>query len=207
MGICNQCGTKLDGRNHSNLCTPCATTCLCGSYKDKRSKSCRKCNSMGLSTRVKAQWQQVGEKMRSQIRLAGNSRRVRLADLGRLKWQTRADGRYWNWYWAENEDKKRTIYRYQWVWVMAHGPIPAGFCIHHINQDCSDDRLENLELIENHKHAKLHGKIAIEKSKRSSWECLTCGKVFRRYLRSGKPRKYCSKECYRRAQRCMISVF
>lgn len=32
------------------------------------------------------------------------------------------------------------------VWIAAHGPIPAGYVIDHINRDKADNRLENLRL-------------------------------------------------------------
>ena len=56
-------------------------------------------------------------------------------------------------------DKEGTRYRYirvalrkwqeyyRYVWEQAHGPIPEGGVIRHINGDTLDDRLENLELL------------------------------------------------------------
>ncbi len=40
----------------------------------------------------------------------------------------------------------RTIGQHRAVWEKAHGPIPPGGVIHHINGDTLDNRLENLKL-------------------------------------------------------------
>ena len=42
------------------------------------------------------------------------------------------------------------------VWAAQHGPIPAGYEVHHINEDPADDRIENLELVERHAHRSFH---------------------------------------------------
>lgn len=51
------------------------------------------------------------------------------------------------------------IQRYQYVWNTAHpeDPVREGDVIHHINEDPSDDRLENLEKTTQSTHARKHG--------------------------------------------------
>lgn len=42
------------------------------------------------------------------------------------------------------------------VWEAAHGPMPAGFIVHHENRDMLDDRLENLTAISRAAHLAEH---------------------------------------------------
>ena len=42
------------------------------------------------------------------------------------------------------------------VWEAANGPVPKGSIIHHRNEDCTDDRLENLQLVTRAEHAAIH---------------------------------------------------
>lgn len=44
------------------------------------------------------------------------------------------------------------------VWEYYNGPIPDGYAIHHIDEDKSNNSIENLQLISKSAHATLHGK-------------------------------------------------
>jgi hypothetical protein len=48
------------------------------------------------------------------------------------------------------------IRAHQWVWKNIHKIIPKGYHIHHINDDKSDNTIENLELIKGSRHLSLH---------------------------------------------------
>lgn len=197
--ICDTCGTPLGNRNKGTRCQSCLRVCRCGRPKDYRATLCQSCAS---HEKAIEQWRNPESRKRiyDGIISAAKAKRSSFEDLGTLKWQARSDGRHYNWYWPEGADEKATIYRYQWVWIMANGPIPEGYVIHHIDGDLTNDALDNLELMQRNEHARLHGKIL--KSNRPWWICQWCGQRFQRLRRSdrGDP-KYCSLDCYHQAQR------
>lgn len=72
---------------------------------------------------------------------------------GRTFYQCKKTG-----YWLSTsygKDKPR-VRAHQWVWICTHGKIPPGYHIHHRNNDKSDNRIENLELIYKSTHLSYH---------------------------------------------------
>ena len=202
---CETCKQPMRSDSEQQQCRACLSVCHCGNRKDHRAIECISCAN---SRAAKKQWANPDQRQRilEGIQRAGIERRTRLEDVGQLIWQERSDGRFWNWYWPEGVDRKSTVYRYQWAWIMANGPIPEGHVIHHVNHDPADDRLENLQLLSIHEHCKLHGKIASSKSTKPWWTCQTCGEHFRSYRREGEDRKYCSVACHYEARRTKVAA-
>lgn len=50
-------------------------------------------------------------------------------------------------------------------WIVFNGPVPKGYCIHHIDGNKSNDRLDNLQLMTSGEHSTYHHKdLLTEKS-------------------------------------------
>lgn len=73
----------------------------------------------------------------------------RLKDGTYNKWKTTA-GYYELW-----KDGKY-IREHRFIWEKHHGPIPKGMHVHHKNGIKTDNRIENLELMDPIEHGKLH---------------------------------------------------
>jgi hypothetical protein len=57
-------------------------------------------------------------------------------------------------YWISTTSPR--IRAHQWVWLNYHKLIPKGYHIHHLNNDKSDNNIENLELIRASRHMSHH---------------------------------------------------
>jgi len=68
-----------------------------------------------------------------------------------VRYYKRADG-----YFAKAYPRTEFIHRA--VWTAERGEIPAGFHVHHVNHDRSDNRIENLELKSASDHSRQHAK-------------------------------------------------
>lgn len=53
--------------------------------------------------------------------------------------------------------KKINPNNYRAIWEYHNGEIPQGYHIHHINHDHNDNRIENLMMLSNSDHKKIHG--------------------------------------------------
>lgn len=63
--------------------------------------------------------------------------------------------------------KNKEIYLHRQIWKDHYGEIPEGYHIHHKNHDTTDNRIENLELLEEYDHRSHHGKILTEPKKKN----------------------------------------
>lgn len=197
---CELCGSTIRRDSKSSQCRPCRSVCPCGKRKDHRVVECGSCQR---TKQAKYQWAHNSASIRKGLRLGGLKRRFRFSDISASSnWGRKNDGRYWIWYW-DDLNQHRTIYRYQWVWIQAHGPIPKGYHVHHKNENPSDDRLENLEMLAKGVHAKHHG--ALVAARAPIYNCHGCHKQFRSKAKKGRGRRYCSKSCwYKHYQRKSI---
>ena len=49
-----------------------------------------------------------------------------------------------------------TVYQSRWMWEQVHGPAPRSMEVHHKNEDATDDRISNMELLVRRDHRSEH---------------------------------------------------
>lgn len=66
--------------------------------------------------------------------------------------------RYVNGLTKKPNGKTQSMLKHRFVWIQHHGSIPEDHCIHHINGDKKDNRIENLECLTRKEHGERHHK-------------------------------------------------
>ena len=102
--------------------------------------------------------------------------------------------------WKENGKQRRRL-AHRWIWEQAHGPIPAGYDVHHRDHNPLNNDLGNLELIERGRHKAHHGQLRTAEVERDGQrKCSRCGEwkpLDAFAARAGAPRQsYCG-DCRR----------
>lgn len=125
------------------------------------------------------------------------------------------DGTKWNEGWYDNRKRFR-VFRPDYprafpggyalrawvVWWLHHGKVhPKGTDLHHRNSIIDDDRIENLEVIEHGKHARLHNRKPSTDIKLICKECkknfiVKLHRIRGRQKNGQKFIKFCSQKCY-----------
>jgi len=71
----------------------------------------------------------------------------------------RWDGATWylcGFYFSMLKSRNHRVALHRSVWERAHGPIPDGHHVHHINGDRADNRLDNLQVLACDEHLRMH---------------------------------------------------
>jgi hypothetical protein len=101
--------------------------------------------------------------------------------------------------------KKYQLHRL--IWELAHGPIPMGHVIHHVDHDKGNNDLSNLECMTHAAHSRLHREHdglypKVKVAEPTAFKCSHCGIdsiniKTNASLRSG--RRYCGHTCREQA--------
>ena len=86
---------------------------------------------------------------------------------------------------------------HRFVWQYYHGEIPDGYHIHHVDENKTNNAVENLQCMTKQDHQSLHNKQPFYEER----VCRTCGKIFIVQKACQKLAMYCSKKCQSKVNR------
>lgn len=200
---CASCGKSMSRQYRSVICKTCLSICDCGNKKDFRAQACASC---ACRSKALAQWADTDSRavIVNGLHNQGPRDRRSWGEITEQDFNARkSDGRFKAYY--HNGTKTVMVYRNIWRWTLAHGAITRGMHIHHINEDCSDDRIENLQLLTATQHLRQHmtdtrirGMVEARGERivgKTEYRCAYCDRVFEKRRRINRPNKYCSVLC------------
>lgn len=138
--------------------------CYCGNWKNWNARACWTCGNDARRRALTG----VPHTAERRARNSASHRRLHAAgyesfDLGGFTrgqpaWNRKSIGstRVGNGHIQIKCPDGRWRYRARVMWEAAHGPIPPGHLIHHINHDPFDDRLDNFQLVTRREHMRGH---------------------------------------------------
>lgn len=162
---CKDCGRQISRRAHR--CTACAAAFRWRSPSAKR--------------------------QRTHLKRCASKRRRTYAQLSLRHFNQGTGPRKYAQYWDGGVKSRILIYR--WLWVRAHGEIPPGYVVHHIDGDAYNNELTNLQIMSEADHVSLHADVRRDRHT-TELICAECGQNFRVLRHTAGSRKFCSKACY-----------
>lgn len=107
-------------------------------------------------------------------------------------------------YYIRRQNHKK-LYLHRIVWEHHHGPIPRGMCVHHIDDDRTNNDIANLQLITRVEHGRLHmlkNSARLSARAKQLWEdteialfrCANCGSLYSNFVLA-RSADYCSTRC------------
>lgn len=93
----------------------------------------------------------------------------------------------------------KDIKLHRYIWEKVHGPIPKGYQLHHIDENKSSYHIENLVLVTQSDHLKIHSRWVKEDGEWISKPCNRCGEILpldKFYKRKGFTPSALCKKCH-----------
>lgn len=136
------------------------TKCACGGDKNPNAKRCWACANESRRQALLGKAHSAERRLVNSLSHRGEMARFDLASVTRGKpAHNRVEvghRRRSNGHWQVKCADGQWRYEHRVVWEAAHGPIPRGIVIHHINHDPFDNRLNNLVALTNGSHMSHH---------------------------------------------------